>query len=132
LIGEAQKAIKMADDMVRQWLMTGMFAGTSRPGPRARANRVLNDLASHGQTLSHARHIDYHHAHALGLNVTQLEANDPLQDAILTVHHLCMQTLADTNVMKLIENQDGVLFAQALQIQAVVQAAAPPQQAQAQ
>lgn len=119
LIGESQKAIQMADDMVRQWLMTGMFAGTSRPGPKARANRVLADLASHNQTLSHARHIDIAHALALGLNVTSFESNNVLQDAMLTVHHLCMQTLADTAVVKLIENQEGVLFAQSLALQAL-------------
>jgi len=30
-----------------------------------------------------------------------------------------MQTIGDTAVMKLIENQDGVLFAQAMQLQAL-------------
>ncbi len=119
LIGEAQKAIDMANNMVREWLKTGMFAGTRNPGPLARANGVLKGLASHDQTMSHARHIDFHHARALGLNVTALEADNALQDAVLTVHHLCMQTLADTAVMKLIENQDGVMFAQALSLQTV-------------
>jgi membrane-bound ClpP family serine protease len=127
LIGEAQKAIQMAEDMVRQWLMTGMFAGARNPGPRARANRVLGDLASHAQTLTHARHIDFHHADSLGLNVTPLEGDKALQDAVLTVHHLCMQTLSDTAVMKLIENHEGVLFAQSMQIQALaVQAPRAP------
>lgn len=119
LIGESQKAITLAHDVVHEWLKTGMFAGKRNPGPTARANKVMKDLASHALTLSHARHIDLHHAQAIGLNVTALEADDDLQDAILTVHHLCMQTIGDTAVMKLIENQDGVLFAQAMQLQAL-------------
>lgn len=127
LIGEAQNAIKLSYDVVHEWLMTGMFAGARRPGPRARATRVLKDLASHAQTLTHARHIGFHEADAIGLNVSALEADDPLQDAVLTVHHLCIQTLADTATMKLIENQNAVSWAQALAIQAVpIQAAQQP------
>lgn len=128
LIGEAQNAIKLAHDMVHEWLRTGMFAGTRSPGAAARANKVLNDLASHALTLTHARHIGIDHARALGLNITALEADPVLQDAMLTVHHLCMQTLSDTAVMKLIENDVGVTFAQAVQVQlnlAPIPSAAP-------
>jgi hypothetical protein len=119
LIGECQKAIKWSTDMVREWLVTGMFDRATKPGPKARADKVLNELGDHALTLSHARHIDYAKAKEIGLNVTTLEADDDLQDAILTVHHLCMQTLADTATMKLIENQYGVTFAQAVALQQV-------------
>ena len=131
LIGEAQNAIKLAEDVVRDWLMAGMFAGTSNPGPKARANRVLKDLASHTKTLTHARHIGWHEADAIGLDVKELEADDALQDAILTVHHLCIQTLADTATMKLIENQNAVTWAQqAVTIQALPVAPMQPNPAQ--
>lgn len=130
LIGEAQNAIKLAEDVVRGWLVTGMFEGKSRPGPKARANKVLKDLASHSKTLTHARHIGFHEADAIGLNVTAIEADGPLQDAILTVHHLCIQTLADTAVMKLIENQSRVTWAQAVAIQVMATAPVQPGPAQ--
>jgi membrane-bound ClpP family serine protease len=128
LIGEAQNAITLAHDIVDDWLKTGMFKDAKNPGPKARANRVMKDLASHALTLSHSRHIGLHHAQALGLNVTPLEADDQLQDAVLTVHHLCEQTLAQTAVIKLIENQNGVTFAQAIGVQTVALNAlhAPP------
>lgn len=127
LIGESQNAIKLAHDVVHDWLKTGMFAGTQRPGPTARANRVMKDLASHDLTLTHSRHIGYHHADAIGLNVTALEADDGLQDAVLTVHHLCEQTLSLTAVLKLIENQGGVTYAHAVQSVAVPVQPAPNQ-----
>ena len=126
LIGEAQNAIKLSEDMVRNWLVTGMFAGTTKPGPKARANRVLKDLASHSKTLTHARHIGFHEADAIGLNVKALESDDPFQDAVLTVHHLCVQTLADTATMKLIENQNAVTWAQAVAIQLAAVAPVQP------
>ncbi|HWW91618.1 MAG TPA: hypothetical protein VNY35_12650 [Solirubrobacteraceae bacterium] len=53
----------------------------------------------------------------MGLLVTPLKADDVLHDAMLTVHDLCAQTLADSLVVKLIENQDGVVFAQSVSVQ---------------
>jgi membrane-bound ClpP family serine protease len=117
LIGECQKAITWSNDMVLEWLKTGMFAEAKNPGPSARAKKVIKELSDHALTLSHARHIDLERAKEIGLNVVPLEADDSLQDAILTVHHLCAQTIADTAVMKLIENQNGVTFAQSVAIQ---------------
>jgi ATP-dependent protease ClpP protease subunit len=125
LIGECQKAIDWTDEIVKDWLRTGMFAGTKNPGPRARANKVMKELADHALTLSHARHIDFAKAKEIGLNVTAIEEDDDLQDAILTVHHLCSQTLTDTSVVKLIENDKGVAFAQAAALQAVAMPAPP-------
>lgn len=130
LIGESQNAIKLAYDIVHEWLRTGMFAGATRPGPKARATRVMKDLASHELTLTHSRHIGYHHAQAIGLNVTPLEADDRLQDAVLTVHHLCEQTLAQTAVLKLIENQEAVTFAQSMAVQMALASVQQPPSSQ--
>jgi ATP-dependent protease ClpP protease subunit len=104
LIGECQKAITWSNDMVKDWLKTGMFAGKTKPSPSVRADEVLKELGSHSLTLSHARHIEHKKAKAIGLNVTRLEDDQQLQDAVLTVHHLSVQTLSDTLAMKLIEN----------------------------
>jgi ATP-dependent protease ClpP protease subunit len=88
LIGECQKAITWSNDMVKDWLKTGMFAGKTKPSPSVRADEVLKELGSHSLTLSHARHIEHKKAKAIGLNVTRLEDDQQLQDAVLTVHHL--------------------------------------------
>ena len=45
----------------------------TKPGPKARANKVLKELGDHSLTLSHARHIDYPKAEEIGLRVTPLE-----------------------------------------------------------
>lgn len=124
LIGECQKAIKWSDEMVREWLKTGMFHGKTKPSATQRANKVLKELGSHALTLSHSRHIDFARADKTGLNVTALEDDNNLQDAVLTVHHLCMQTLGDTGLTKLIENHMGVMWGQAVKLQLP----APPQQ----
>lgn len=106
LIGECEKAIHWANNMVKGWLVAGMFNG--RADAALAADAVLSELASHALTLSHDRHISADRAKSLGLNVVELESDSELQDAVLSVHHICIQTLSDTPAMKIIENNRGV------------------------
>jgi hypothetical protein len=116
LIGEAEKAIKWANDMVSNWLVTGMFSETA--DPNAAAKNVLDELADHALTLSHARHISAKKARdELRLNVIDLEDDPHLQEAVLTVHHACIQTLNQTPAIKLIENQMGVAHINHISVQ---------------
>jgi len=108
LIGECQKAIKWAETMVTEWLITGMFKNEKNPSEAAK--RVLAELGSHALTLSHARHISLQRALGMGLKVTALESDQKLQEAVLTVHHACIQTLTETPALKIIENHEGVAF----------------------
>jgi ClpP class serine protease len=113
VIGECQKAIEWSEEMVRQWLMSGMFA--SDPDSAAKADKVIAELADHALTKSHARHVSFDRAKNIGLKVASLEANDDLQDAVLTVHHACIQTLTETQAYKIIENHRGIAFIQGMQ-----------------
>jgi len=113
LIGECQKAIKWAETMVTDWLTTGMFKDEKNPSGAAK--RVLDELGSHALTLSHARHISLQRAMGMGLKVTALESDQKLQEAVLTVHHACIQTLTETPALKIIENHEGVAFIPSLQ-----------------
>lgn len=108
LKGECEKIIKWADQMVRQWLVSGMFLGD--PDANAKADKVIQGLGSHSLTLSHSRHISLATARSLGLNVTALEENNGFQDVVLSLHHISIQTLASTQAVKLIENQNGVSY----------------------
>ncbi len=117
LIGECQKAIKWAETMVAEWLVTGMFK--SEKNPNAAAKRVLDELGSHALTLSHARHISLQRAIEMGLKVSSLESDQKLQEAVLTVHHACVQTLTETPALKIIENHNGVAVIPSLQTIAI-------------
>ena len=110
LIGECEKAIKWSTRMVNDWLISGMFEG--EPDAATKAGQVVSGLSDHALTLSHARHIAPADAVEVGLKVLTLEADDGLQDAVLTVHHACIQTLAETGAFKIIENQLGVAYIQ--------------------
>lgn len=119
LIGECEKAIDWSREIVAAWLKARMFAGD--PEADAKAAKIVADLGSHELTKSHARHISMQKARDLGINVAALEDDDELQERVLTVHHACIQTLAGSPAIKIIENHNGVAFVQALELRAVQQ-----------
>jgi ATP-dependent protease ClpP protease subunit len=119
LISESTKAIKMAEDMTKEWLKTGMFK--SDPDAQAKADKVVGELGDHAITMSHARHISLKAAQSLGLKIVPLEDDQSLQDAVLSVHHAAILTLNMTPAIKIIENDRGVAFVQTIQ-QVIVRA----------
>ncbi len=119
LIGECEKAIKWSEQMVKQWLLTGMFKG--KRNKNARVDRIWKELGDHALTLSHARHLSFDKCHEIGLEVKSLEDAPALQDAVLSVHHACIHTLSGTNAFKIIENHLGKAFIQIAQPMVVKQ-----------
>lgn len=124
LIGECQHAITWSTTMVAEWLRTGMFADD--PGADAKASNVVADLGSHDLTKTHARHIPLDRIRELGVRVTPLEADNDLQNAVLSVHHACINTMMQTNVIKIIENQNAISFIMAVQTQPVFMSGSMP------
>ncbi len=114
MIGEAQKAITWSNEMVKENLVSGMFEGD--PDAENKATRIVQDLGSHELTLSHDRHISMERAQGLGIEVTALEDHPELQEAVLTVHHACIQTITATPAIKLIENHHGRAFIQTVEV----------------
>lgn len=113
-IGECQKAITLANDMVQKWLETGMFARD--PDRTAKAQRIVAELGDHQLTKSHARHISIDAVRKLEIRVRALERDQKLQDAVLSLHHAAVLTLQQSAAVKIIENQNGVAFIQSVQV----------------
>jgi ATP-dependent protease ClpP protease subunit len=101
LIGECEKAIQWADEMAREWLVTGMLSGDNDRD--AKAEHIVKELGDHALTKSHARHLPPNRCRDMGLKVQMLEDDQRLQDAVLSVHHACILTLAGTGAFKIIE-----------------------------
>jgi len=106
----ANKAIQLADDLVTEWLVSGMFSDMPKEERNICAQKIVKGLNNRNDTKDHSRHIHAERALELGLNVTQLEKTPDLQDAVLTVHHCCTQTLFNTATVKLIEGSHGQSF----------------------
>jgi hypothetical protein len=87
-----------------------MFANAPDPG-RA-ADRVVKYFASFNIHRSHSLGISRDQARAKGVLVDDLEADQALQDAVLSVHHAAILTLSMTPTVKIIENHFGRAFVQ--------------------
>lgn len=110
-IGECEKAMAWAEEMTREWLQTGMFAGEDDAA--GRIETVIEELTDHGRTKSHDRHLSAKRCRDLGLRVESLEEDDDLQEAVLSFHHSCMLTFSTTTAFKIIENHEGISFVRA-------------------
>ena len=108
LIGECEKAIKWSEEVVKEWLIKWMLKGDK--GAEGKANRIIKELGDHALMKSHSRHLSASLCKEIGLVVDYMEADQELQDAILSVHHACMHALAATSALKLIENHSGKAY----------------------
>ena len=97
-----------AQEMVEDWLLTGMLKG--KRNKKAKARTIIKELSDHALTKSHARHLSASKCKSIGLNVEFLEKDNDLQDAVLTVHHALIHTLSSTAAYKIIENHEGKAF----------------------
>ena len=116
---ECQKAIAWSEQLVREWLATGMLAGDAARDEKI--DRIVKELTDHALTLSHARHLSAETCVEMGLNIEMLEAKQELQDAVLSIHHACMLTMSQTGAFKIIENHQGAAFIQAAQMAQMIQ-----------
>jgi hypothetical protein len=99
--------------MTREWLNTGMFRDDVNAKEKIKA--ILNGLGSHAITLAHDRHISLSRAKEMGIKVLALEDNQDIQDAVLSAHHVLLQTFSETPAFKIIENHKGVALIQQVQ-----------------
>lgn len=117
LLQECQQAQDMSVDLVSKWLEESMFRDEDDATKKAR--ETAEKFADYTAHRSHGRAIDREQARAYGAKVKDLEEDQDLQDAVLSVHHAVMHTLAGTAAAKLIENNQGrafVVLAGAIQI----------------
>jgi ATP-dependent protease ClpP protease subunit len=112
LIGECRKAISWSEEMVLEWLKTGMLRNEYEPEKQEKLDNIVEGLGNHAITKSHARHLSATRCEDLGLNIEMLEDDHDLQEAVLSLHHACIHTLSTTNAAKIIENQNGKAFIQ--------------------
>ncbi|MGH8048776.1 MAG: SDH family Clp fold serine proteinase [Chthoniobacterales bacterium] len=115
LVGSCEKATKLANEIVADWLETGMFKGMRDATKRTR--KVLREMGSHQLTLNHSRHFSYDKVKNIGIVVERLEDDKPLQDAVLSIHHAFTITLTSTASVHIIENQLGAAFVNQLVMQ---------------
>lgn len=127
LLEQCERAEQLSRRLVKEWLETYMFAGRDDASEKAEA--VAAYFADYGEHQSHSLGIDREKCKELGLEMVDLEEDQDLQDAVLSVHHAAVHTLGGQAV-KVVENHLGRAFvqiAQAISVQVPMQIPVPAQ-----
>jgi ClpP class serine protease len=113
ILGEAQKVIDWSESIVSERLADRMFKSVKNKVTKKKTiANIIKELGDHSINLSHARHLSAEKCKSIGLKIEDLEADQQLQEKVLSVHHAMMHTLAATMALKIVENQDGVAYIQ--------------------
>jgi ClpP class serine protease len=93
LLGECEKSIDWAEDIVKTNLKNRMFKEENDTTKNNKIKRIIKELGDHSINLSHARHIPLEKCKDLGLKIEALEDDQKLQDLVLNIHFLAPQHL---------------------------------------
>jgi hypothetical protein len=123
LLQLCQSSEELAKRLVREWLERFMFrADLARVAKAQTISEFFGDYTIHQ---SHSLGIDRDAARNIGgvgngAIIDDLEADQNLQDAVLSVHHATLHTMIGSGALKIIENSAGHGFytvAQQIQLQ---------------
>ncbi|MDD3170909.1 MAG: serine protease [Bacilli bacterium] len=101
-------SINLSSLLVGEWLKKYMFIDSPSEDISKKVKKILKNLNSNNR--SHSRHFTFDFCQEIGLNVKKIEDDQTLQNLILSVHHAFIITLDNTNVTKIIENQNGLRY----------------------
>lgn len=103
-IGECAKAIELSNELVANWLATGMFKGENNAQRKA-SNLVKKYLNNHKDSKTHDRHFDIEKCKSFRLKIYEIEDDNDLQELILSIHHATMISIDIVAPLKIIESQ---------------------------
>ena len=126
LLVKCRHACKMSKELVQGWLGAYMF--NNNKTAKRKAAKLATWLARHRHFKSHGRHIPRHELEAKGFVVDHLEADQRLQDLVLSIFHATNHTFAATGAVKIIENHAGHAFIKTMAMQMPVQMQIPVMQ----
>lgn len=108
-LGSCKSAIDWSEKLAEEWLVKNMCGGD-----KGRAKKILKEFSDHKTTMSHARHISKERCKAAGLTIIDMEDDQELQEMILTTHHAFIHTFGHSMALKIVENQLGTAYVEAL------------------
>lgn len=125
LIVQCENQIEFSKRLVQDWLNQYMFKGEDG----RKATEISEYLCDHLKFLTHSKHINIIKAKELGLKIIDLENDQKLQEAVLSVYHSVMINF-NAAAVKIICNQNGNAFLkqQIIQVPAGMQPAQLGQQ----
>lgn len=108
LLVSCQNANKLSKELVMDWLTRFMFKDVE--GGKKKAEEIAEWMADHNKFKTHGRPISREDARSKGMNIENLEDDQILQDAVLSVYHAVSHTFSSSPVVKLVENHLGKAY----------------------
>lgn len=108
LLAQCRFAEQLSESLVAEWLRDYMFAGDDQADVKGK--EIAGKLADHGEFKTHGRFISRDKAKTLGLKISDLEADQTLQDLVLSAFHAATITFSATPTVKIVENHNGKAF----------------------
>lgn len=99
-----ENAINWSGKLAEQWL--------KEVNPDIDVQKVKDVFLNHKNSYSHSRHLSKQDCKEAGLNIVDLETNQELQDAVLSLHHCYMILFDKFPISKIVENHKGGRYIQ--------------------
>jgi len=119
LLKKCDHACALSKELVQTWLAQYMFKG--QPDAKRKANKIAKWLSKHSLFKTHGRHIPREAARNQKLAIDDLEADQTLQDLVLSVFHATTHTFNATGGVKIIENHEGRAFVKSINVNVQLQ-----------
>ena len=97
-----QDAVRWSEELATNWLQA--------VNPDIDIQKVKDVFLNHNHSYSHSRHLSSSDCRDAGLNVVELESDQDLQDAVLSLHHCYMIIMERLSLVKFVENQYGKTY----------------------
>ena len=104
LLEEARRTHSYGQDIVKGWLEKYMFAGHTN---RADLASTVADYFSSDKHGAHGKRIGRKDARLKEVKIINLEADQELQDAVLTLYHLSTIAFSHTSAVKVVHSSTG-------------------------
>jgi len=104
-LAECNEAIELSKSLAKEWVEEYMHDNKSNA--KDIAQQLAEFLSDRRAFKSHSRRIDRSQASDHGFEIKELEKDDTLQDLVLSIFHSTMLAHENTELVKIIENQNG-------------------------
>lgn len=110
MLQKCRNASELSESLLAGWMEQYMFKG--EPGAKKKAETISQWLSSHKHFKTHGRHLSREDLRAKGIDkIVNLEADQEIQDLVLSVFHATTISFDMSPVVKLVENHLGRAFA---------------------
>ena len=99
-----ENAVEWSAKLAEQWL--------SEVDPSIDFDKIKNVFLNHNNSYSHSRHLSKRDCKDAGLKIIDLEEEQDLQDAVLSLHHCYMILFDKFLISKIVENNIGGRYMQ--------------------